>query len=438
MAIKQLQKVYWQDVRKAFTKINPKLLEIIDTISPDKKFPLLKITYSFGEKILEDGRFILLDSVDNNAALDNLLKEQKLSDMHSLFGYSPIPLGAFLNKTCEVFVEIQDRIIPVFVLAAGDLLGIFETLDVLCGVKSTPLWNIRAGARSAFMLPKINNALWHKKLIKHFNVNVRAPKNLEEQWNVFHAIANSKVAKSDWACEVIFFPKIWIDHLQDKSEGWTRLREHLFQACWTQASSMIEKSFSFLWQQFSLSTIRRNYKPRIYITDTIRHLISITMGFVPGFIPSQNENSAPINLIKTAYHDIYNLPYAPTMMEPSLLHQADSSVYYSLGYPTLLEGHPEVSNIYNTISDLKEIKTLIENMFRYCQTNSGNVKAFSSIAPKINFDYFHKAQDIQGEIKTTEEIITVDSAFAETNNTFKDKGFCTTAPFFNGCIRIKK
>lgn len=438
MSIKNLEKVYWQDIRKEYAKVNPKVAEIIDTISPDKKFPLLKSTYSFGENILIDGKCTVSKAVANDSALADILKAQKISDLQGLFDYSPIPLGVILNKSCEVFVEIQDRIIPVFVLSAGDLFGVFETIDLLYGVKSTPLWNIMAGARSLFMLPKINNNLWHKKLMKHFNINVRAPKTLEDHWGVFNAIANSKIAQSDWQCEVIFFPKIWVDHLNSKSPGWGQLREHLFQMCWAQASSMIEKSFSFLWQQFSLSTIRRNYKPRIYITDTIRHLISITTGFVPGFAPSQNELSAPIALIKRAYHDVYNLPYAPTIMEPAILQRSPTPIYYSLGYPSLLEGHPETSNVYNTISDLKEIKTLIENMFRYCQTSSGNVKVFTNIVPKINLDYFHKARDTHGEIKTIAEFIATDHAFMESDNAFKNKEFCTTAPFLNGCIRITK
>ena len=421
---KNLQYVLWKDIREDFIRVNPKLAKIIDAINPGDDLPLIKKTYAFGDKILANGKLCFLDELKSPNIVESL-------------SYSPVPFGMFLNKSCETFIEVQDRIIPLFVLRAGYTIGLFETLDLICGASSTPIWNVNAGSRSTFMLAKINNNLWHKRLVRHFNITTPAPTNLSDHWHVFADIVNSEVAQCDWHCDVVFFPKCWIKHLSDKSAGWTQLREYLFRECWLQASPMIGKSFSFILQQFSLSTIRRNYKPRIYITDTIRHLMSIVSGLAPAFVPANNEESAPIKIIKDAYHQIYNLPYAPVIIEPTFINQDAPYVYYSLGYPTLLEGHPEVSNINNTISDLKEIKLLIENMHRYCQQGAGEMQKFASVLQKVNFNYFHKARDNQNEINETARITDIDKNFYTNPAEFANKKFCANAPFFNGCVQIK-
>jgi len=434
---KTVQSVLWRDIRKDFRKVNAELARIIDNIDPGEKLPLIKVSYAFGEKILKNGQLCLVDDFKNNPTLAKTLKLPNIIDDLS---YTSAPLGVFLNKYCEAFVTIQERIIPIFVQRAGCTIGKFETLDLICGIGSSQIWDVTAGARSIFMLSKINNSLWHKRLERNFNITAPTPTNLKDHWRVFTAIANSKEANTDWSCDVIFFPRCWIKHFNDKSAAWSQLRDYLFRQCWLLASPVLEKSFSFMWQQFSLSTMRRNHKPRIYITDTIRHLMEIVSGTVPAFVPARNEDGAPIELIKTAYSDIYNLPHAPTLMEPAFINDGASFVYYSLGYPTLLEGHTETNNIYNTISDLKEVKLLIENMHRYYQDHQKETyaaKAFAATLQKVDLDYFHKVQDERDKIYEAGKLTTVDKNFLETSKAFATKEFCTASPFFNGCIQIK-
>ena len=63
---KQITQIYWQNVRKEFAKANKKLAQIIDGIAPDKKLALIKIRYAFGDKIIEEGKFSLLDTLTNH------------------------------------------------------------------------------------------------------------------------------------------------------------------------------------------------------------------------------------------------------------------------------------------------------------------------------------------------------------------------------------
>lgn len=419
--------ISWKDVRKDLVKVNPLAVEVIDAVDPGKDLPLLKVSYAYGEKILEDGRLSLLDQVEDNARLLDLIS------------YSTVPLGLFLNKTSEAFIEMNDRVIPVFMLEAGNTIGLFETLNILNGSKSNYLWEVRAGARSIFMLAKINNALWHKRLLRQFSISTETPKTLTDQWEVFVDLANSANADVDWHCDMIFFTKSWIDHLRkDQSFGWTRFREYLYWKCWMISSDLLDKSFSTIWQQFSSSTITRNYKPRIYITDTIRHLISIGFGLITGFAPAIDESAAPVKFLKQAYHEVYDLPHAPTIMLPAFASEDGVPVYYSLNYPNLLEGHPETNNIYNTISDLKEIKMLLQNMQYYCQKKLPTNNKFAYAIQQIQFDYYHKILDKHADVKEASKIVEADQNFLEFAPGLQGKNFCSSAPFLSGCIQITR
>ena len=52
-----LQVTYWEDVRDRVAELNPELAKIVDGISPDKRYPLVKMKYYFGQHILDQGHF---------------------------------------------------------------------------------------------------------------------------------------------------------------------------------------------------------------------------------------------------------------------------------------------------------------------------------------------------------------------------------------------
>lgn len=423
----KLQKITWQQIRHDVCKVNSTLADILDAIDPGKNLPILKASYAFGEKVLDGGKLARFASPEYN----KICQEQVT--------YSPVPLGLFLNKTCEAYVEINDRIIPIFVQGPGATVGKFETLNILEGLRTNPPWNLRAGARSLFMLAKINNALWHKRLIRHYGITTQAPRSVTDQWEVFTDLVNSPQSGVAWQCDVIFFTDSWFKQLaKNKTFPWVRFREYLYQSCYPISADLLDKSFSFFWQYFASSTIVRNYKPRIYISDTIRHLISIGHGILPGFAPATNEQCAPINFLKQAYCEIYDLPHLPTLIEPAFVTPGGRPIYYSLGYPSLLEGYPELDNIYNTISDLKEIKYLLNNMQAFFLNRVPDINKFLLDIREIDFDYFHKIPDKQAEVKESKLIVESDRNFLLPDAGFKNRSFCATSPFLNGCIQISK
>jgi hypothetical protein len=428
-----IRQIYWADVKADIKKINPELAKIIDEISPDKNLPLIKAGYAFGDKIVANGKFLLLEHAKNQTDIFPAQEQKKLLDY---FSYAPLPLGVLLNKAAEVFIELNNRIIPVCILDPGSPIGTFEVLDSLYNVRNDYIWQTTAGARSLFMLSKINNNIGHKKLKKEFALDQPAPKAIPNHWDTFVAITKHN---TNWQCELLFFTNEWYNQLKQNSPGWIKLREFLLKDYWNKSNAIVEKTFAIIWQHFSTLTIQRRFKPRIYITDTIRHLINLACGSIPGFKPATNELLAPIKLLKKAYVDVYNLnQHAPTILEPCSLTPDNPTIYYSLGYPTLLEGHPETANINNTITLLKEIQLLMTNMFEYSKRGMAGAEQFVKFIQQTDFAYFHKTPDIYGEVKSAEQINQEDPNFTETENFPNNQHFCSTGPFLNGCIRIRR
>ena len=99
--------------------------------------------------------------------------------------YSVLPLGIAVKNSIEVYREINNRIFSLACFNEGFNIGIWEFFG------STTPYNVSAGARSVYMIPKISSAMQHKKLKQHFDVTLPPPKHLSEHFGIFRQIINS-------------------------------------------------------------------------------------------------------------------------------------------------------------------------------------------------------------------------------------------------------
>ena len=129
---------------------------------------------------------------------------------------------------------------------------------------------------------------------------------------------------------------------------------------------LVDKAvFSFAWQHFIDAVGTRYLKCRPYIADTIRHIMAVALGAWPAFRPAlRHDKTAPITDLQHAFIDVYKLKtYLPIFMQPALFNEKNhfEPVYYSLAFPTFLEGALPNNKFSPTIlSDLREIKLLLE------------------------------------------------------------------------------
>jgi len=183
------------------------------------------------------------------------------------------------------------------------------------------------------------------------------------------------------------------------------------------------------------------FKPNPYLADTVKHLLSLVVGAAPGFSPAIDESMAPIKIIQQAYTDSYGLKkYAPTLMHPKFfsLDKTNRPVYYSMRFPTTLEFSPKSRKLSNTLSDLSELKHLMQAFIGDIKANKLHFSetVIGDIIDHVEFDFFHNKPDPYEEIKLTDTMPNFDcnllsSAAADSSHKFAD-----SATFVRGCVRI--
>lgn len=411
----------WDEVRADLQSVNPRLAQLIDSFSPNSDFDFVRVTYRYGQAIMQNGILQLPMSKEETVPLN----DTHISDsIRKRLDYSYIPTAVLLNKKAEVFYESQNRVMPTKIFNPGAMFGLWEIFDPPPVDFVKQVWSIVAGARSVFMLPKISNQFAHKKLQRDYRIHTHAPNDMLQHYGVFAEIVNSATIESSWSMDVLFFSKKW--HEQNKEENINQLRLHHFwlKEAWRQSSNCRNNmSFDMAWELFSQAVTKRNMKPKPLIVNTLKHLLAIRDGFYPGYAPATSDESAPISLLTEAYNNSYEISTYPIIMEPVHLSKKDRPVYYSLQLPTLLEYAPG-SHGKNVITDLRELK-MLTNMLEQS-------------LPEItsSFKFFHSEQDSSLDIKNSEELYLHDAQFSNSVKNFKKEKFSTSSPFLKGCIQI--
>ena len=142
--------------------------------------------------------------------------------------------------------------------------------------------------------------------------------------------------------------------------------------------------------------------------------------------------------VEKTYEEIYALKeYAPLIMQPWRLGAMEKhfTVYYSLAYPTMLEGTPAIRHAPSVISELRDIKTLMQTLEEILKHRS--ILTYQLIKD-VTFDYFHTEEDRFGEIKPSENLIAGDHYLKMCTDRFKGKIFPYKGPFFRGCVRVAR
>lgn len=426
-----LKEAYWEDVREEVSSLNPELAAICDEISPSKKYPLFRLSYPYGTTIVDQGQFYLPSLTGETFSV----KDSSLpSFLRENLNYSSVPLSLVLHNNTEVFVEVNERVKPLNFFKPGDLFGVFESVDHLTNTTSTAMWSVTAGARSTFMIPRITEKIGHNRMRKEFRISEKEPpSSLLNQWKIFKGIYGCREREAPWTSDILVFSSKWFDN--NKSVSWLKFQKYIFKLCWSQMQLLRDSTeFGLLWSSFSDAISSRNLKPRPYLIDTVKYLASIANGAAVAFRPAIDESALPLSIIQDAYINCYNLKtYIPTIMQPSKLRDEVKKVYYSLALPTVLGSTPFVRNAPSLIEDERDIKKLLETFIRTIKDSH----LISYPLAHVKCDFFHTDDDQYGEILSSKEIEKEDPNFSSFNSKkFQSRVFCTTSPFFRGCIRI--
>lgn len=428
-----IEELSWEEARPLMLKANKELVDIIDEISPDKHHTLIKATYRYGDDILKNG-VLQLPDYQGSVSIDSSSISARLKNQ---LNYSSIPLGLTIDKRGELFIQTKDRIIPLTLLERGEPFGIFETTNFINKKIVTPLWSMTMGSRTLFSLPKINDAIGLKRIKLEFNIpSTLGVRTLNDHWQLFKELANSQESTECWSGQVLLFTRKWLTYANDPK--WFKFFGFISKYLWMQTGYPLKRlACAVLWQDFINAISQRNLKPRPYLSDTAKHLLFIAARCATSISPAiEAEENAPIKMFQNILIDTYSLKnYIPTFMQLTPASGSDNSfIYYSLSYPTFLEGSSASNVVSKTIiSDLRDIKLLIDTLMNKADIHPMNKQILENIA----FNYYHIEEDIYKEILSSQAIIKTDKRFQEEAKIFPNRSFCDTSLFWRGCIQMQ-
>ncbi len=437
------QALSWAEVSPRIRAMNPEFAEILDLLSSNnpqtQSYACYVVQYPFGEKILDRGVLQLPNKHNQFLPIDHPnqdpLLQKDLSYIHGM------PVGLVLNKSIEMFLSINNRDTPFSLMGAGKIFGLWALLNREIFCERGNMWNIVSGARSLFMLPKLTDTASHKKLQRFCGISAPAPQNLSDHWEIFKQLTaiHGPRDNTSWSSELLFFSHQWV--MQQSNQLWDTLRLYFYKHVW-EATAFLRNQFIYD-VEFYNALETHNLKPDPYLVDTSKHTLALSTGIQAGFGIALNNDAAPISFLQKTYLDIYNLPYAPTIMQPTYIHNLQHQpIYYSLHVPTLGGHSPKGRKLASKKYNLKELKYILQKTLKAFSENPFELHdspvSLYNITKNLSFRYFHTEPDSFGEIEHTQSLIHADSALKTHLDQHPNLSFCDTSLFLCGVIQIAK
>lgn len=290
------------------------------------------------------------------------------------------------------------------------------------------------------MLPRIAQEDSHSRLQHAYHMRTTSvPSNIFAHCKLFTNIFNYQVTKNPWATQILFFTKKWLEP-HPKNLGWFKLKEYWAQEAWGQSLYWLNKMiFDFNWETYIAELVGSQIKLKPYLLDTVKHLLSIACGFIPGFRAADDSQLVlPTQVIQDAYVDVYRLKkYPPTILHPDFLRPSDTvkRVYYSLQAPTLPENHFDFEKFSSVVTIIRELKEYMDIFLETLRRLPVKDPTHHDLLDCMRFEYFHTEDDEEMGIQHTSVLPSLDATLTQTGK-FKGYLFPENATFLRGCVGI--
>jgi hypothetical protein len=433
-----LDKLLWKDVKNEIFNINQELATVIDSINPPDDCYFYRATYQYGDEFLRSGEFILPPQNGKQMSFfsDEIPRELQFDIGYNLGNH---PTFIVTKNTVEAYIEINSTAIPTYILYPGDLFGVSV---VLAGAPSeeldlTPaksIWEITAGARSTFMLPKISDAFGHKKIEKHFNINVELPNDIFDHWQVFREIVRK--SEANWSTELLFFSRNWFKYLH--TPEWQPLKLYFYK---------IYRELKSYWLNIfpvDVTVSQIHYKKKIdpdtKVVDIIKNIFAVAGGELIGFQPATDNQLLPIDCIHDAYVNIYKKlnGYAPIIMQPAYFRKFNNDPIYTSTNMMTIENLYQLLKVPRHGQLIAEVENIFAKYISVIESGGINIDTpyLHDVAKSVKVDFFHYlANSAESNLKNSMDIANQDKNF-ELDKFPKNNKFAHAGKFIKSCIRI--
>ncbi len=421
--IRGYEVVTWQDVAKQVRAVNSGLADAIDDIDPPSSWKIVKVRYAFGDELLRKGELF----VPHNGQLISINDSEFPAELLNLLNYTSMPIGLTTHSTMELFSSYEDGVGPFSFMYPGKIFALWMALDTPFHVK---IWNMAAGCRSIFLLPKITDTMGFKRLNREFSTSLPIPNSLWDHWYLLKDIA--KYDTYPWFLEALYFGKIWFDQGPKQNQ----LRHFLLETGWKGTSFL--RSDIFFNIIYSHAQEEKNIKIDPYLSDTIKHLYYLGCGSYQGLVLANSDLAGPINFLQTVFNNIYNLGYTPTIMHSNYLTPTSKkNLFYSLQFPTLLEFAPKSQAKATNLDALYYIQHSMGRLKNYILNEKANLSELELYrwANNINYSFYHSHPSEDDTVRPVTELVTEEPILQEEQKKF-NKPFCETNSFMRGLIKL--
>ena len=427
--------ITWEEARKSVKAAEPELASIIENWQARHSF--IRVRYNYGDKVLKGGILHLTDKDGISHAIHSTTISQEIKEQLS---YSNLPLGIITAGSNEVFLETDERVIPLAFFKPGVILGLWESLEEKESYFPKQIWDVTAGARTIFMLPSISQRVPHEQLKKHYGVKRSAPSTLYDHHQVFMQIIQSQNFKQAWTHEIIFFGKEWFTQ-NNNDIGWLRFYNSLLKKAWQlSAHSRNKTTFDRIWLLFSQELEAKGIKVNQHLITILKQIIAISIGAAPGLRPIvKTDVAAPAATLQKIYLNTYGLKsYIPTIMalDYFIPHQSNEPIYYSLQIQTQIE---PIYKFKNTLSEIREIKMLLESFIELAL--EGKLKVADTliewVVNNVKFDFYHPDTERHDDIQNSKYLPSKDKALIEVRGAKRGRKFANASPLAKGCVQIR-
>lgn len=427
-----IEELSWEEAAQILSKSSPGLVDVINDLPKELRYPFYKVCYRFGEQIVDkDGLHLPLNNGGTVLVSDQCVPETLKKNLGCATGIS-CPIGVISNKKCEFYLQHEEKITPYMILKPGEVFGISKNM----GENDEPVtcfWDLVAGARSLFMLSKISNNPQHTHLKRKYELSSRAPTNYSTHWLTFKEIALK--ADSTWRAEILFFDDRWADALKDIK--YAALKSQILSA---NPSEIWHHQPSWDIAFGKIEAARNLSAYPVDILDAARHLFNVVAGLFPGFVPATDEMFAPIKLLQEAYTNIYELEHAPIIMEPAVMSISYKlPVYYSLNWATSPKSIPKTmdnkkSVVFNLSILMEIIRDYQDDLTQKSRITSSlklRTRSLWQAASRAKFSFYDNEYKTYKGIKDVATLPSEDSRFA-----CEGKTFPVHSAFLKGLIKI--
>ena len=439
-----LVKTSWEQVRERVAKVAPAFANIVDQISPNRKFPIYLAYRPWGD-LEGDTKSLLLPNFKGDSYYLSDPDAPKEIQKDLGYGKDHSPFGMVLEKNLELFIDLKGKgiTIPYLFYPPGSFFPYARVLNRQQPRIYQPNGILSAvcGARSVFMLPNIGITTKHTNLQSDFNVKSPPAKRLYDHAQIFKEIVQSPAVDCSWRSCVMYFSKPWVQKLYE-DPVWQPLKLFLYEQAWNMFE--YERNRIFYELAFSIIQKQRNLQPNPYLADTARHLFAIALGVVPGYSPALNDDAVPVKILQEVFVESYGLKQLPTIMQPTHLHfeEERQPVYYSLQYPSTLVFSPQARRVPSVLNEMRELAHIMERVTdEFSKENQiCSDTVIRTIAQEVGFNYYHNESDSHNVITHSETLAKQAPRFTNIHPDYKhpEAEFASDATFLRGCVRIGK